>query len=226
LRRAIFGFLLTGLFLLSAELSAQEAPKPTRKLVLHASVTTKAGDWVGGLTTSNFQIEDKNAPHRVTSSSLSEGPASIGILLDTSGSSIGAISNIQRAAVEFVKASRNQNEYFILTFNEDHYILLDKTTDRERVLKALEQVSSASPKLHTALYDSIAAALEKVESAKYEKKALLVISDGADTYSRHTAGDSSRSLDAPRYFFTISTLSIRIPRTASSMSGQWVIWKS
>ena len=41
----------------------------------------------------------------------------------------------------------------------------------------------------TALYDAIAAALEKIQAGDWDKKVLVVISDGGDNASKHTLAD-------------------------------------
>ena len=45
------------------------------------------------------------------------------------------------------------------------------------------------PKGRTALLDAIYLGIEKMRQAKYQKKALLIISDGGDNRSRYTEGE-------------------------------------
>ncbi len=45
------------------------------------------------------------------------------------------------------------------------------------------------PKGRTALLDAIYLGVSKMRQAKYQKKALLIISDGGDNHSRYTEGE-------------------------------------
>jgi VWFA-related protein len=200
---------------LPLSLIAQDPIK--RTLILNAAVTTQSGHPVRGLKTENFEIASKNARHRIVSSTLLEGSASIGILIDTSGSAGEAFSNIRKSAEECVRASASRNDYFVMTFNKDLYPLVDLTDDRDRVLSGIGRLSSATPRLNTALYDSIVLALEKLEAGRYDKKVLVVITDGVDTYSRHTFDEVRQKIRLSNVLFY--NLNAMESRDTSSMIG-------
>src|SRR2546425_7142100 len=102
-------------------------------------------------------------------------PASVGIVLDTSSSMRSAIAEARTAALSFLRESNQDDEHFLVEFNERPTIVEDFTTDIHRLE---DRVVSAQVTGSTALYDPIELALENLAHASRSRKALVLISDG------------------------------------------------
>ena len=88
------------------------------------------------------------------------------------------------AALEFVKASNPQDEVFVVNFNDEAYLDQDFTSSIDRLQDALQRIDTRGG---TALYDATSISLDHLVEAgnkEYNKRALLVITDGEDTSSR------------------------------------------
>ena len=96
------------------------------------------------------------------------------------------IERAREAITEFFKTANPQDEFFMITFSDRPEELSDFTSSVEDLEGRLLYTV---PKGRTALLDSIYLGIEKMRQAKYQKKALLIISDGGDNRSRYTEGE-------------------------------------
>jgi Ca-activated chloride channel family protein len=82
--------------------------------------------------------------------------------------------------------SHPDDDFFVIHFNESIRLGLDGdefSADRNRARRALWRLH---PDGQTALYDAVEQALNHSIEGRWEKRALLVISDGGDTASSST----------------------------------------
>jgi len=85
-----------------------------------------------------------------------------------------------------LKGSNPQDEVFLITFADTPHVVQDFTQAVENIQ---EKLLFTLPKGRTALLDAIYLGFNKMEEARYARKALLVISDGGDSHSRYTEGE-------------------------------------
>ena len=149
-----------------------------------ATVSDTTGRFVSGLKQEDFVVYEDDQPVDVTHFSADRVPVSLGIALDTSGSMAGAkIQEAQDALNRFLyDLLQPQDEIFLYRFSNVPVLLQDWTSDRQQLTHALFRIT---PSGGTAMYDTVAEALPLAQKGKYQKKALLIISDGNDTTS-HT----------------------------------------
>ena len=164
-------------------------PQTDDKVVLYVTVTTEKGETIEGLTRENFSVDIEKRPQTILSVG-GETPASIGILIDTSGSLqedppktlVQLKQNLKDGLERFVQLGHPGNEYFVMTFNKDTELLQDWTSEHPLITNKLDSLVF---KGQTALYDSIPKAVEKVTQGRHARHVLVIISDGADSYSRN-----------------------------------------
>lgn len=174
----LVGFLIT---LLIAPLSFQG----NDALVLNLTVTTKKGTVIRDLTVENFSVTVDNQSQKILSLTNREVPASIGILIDTSGSQSGGnapeIQKQFKAGLEgFFKKSNPANEYFAVAFNSKTELVQDWTSDYQSILDKLNSLTYGRA---TALYDALRSGIEMMNRSRNSKQVLILISDGVDTNS-------------------------------------------
>ena len=155
-------------------------------VLVNVTVSDLKGRFVAGLERQDFRLWEDDVEQKVEYFSLEDLPLSVGIVLDTTGSMADKILAARDAAIAFLKTSNPRDEYFLLEFSDQPKLVQDFTTDISRLQK---HIFSVSPHGLTPLFDAVHMGLEKIQGAGNTKKALLIISDGEDNYSRYTFSD-------------------------------------
>lgn len=164
----------------------------TDRVTLNVTVIDSEGFAITGLEKKNFAITDNKHPQEITFFSDADLPLSVGIVFDLSGSMSGKkIARAREAPATFMQTSHPDDEFFLIGFNSQPQLLLDRTRDSDAVIKKLLLVE---PDGATALYDAAYLALERVAHGSYTKRAILIISDGEDNNSRYSLSELRRSL--------------------------------
>ena len=147
-----------------------------------ATVVDTRGRTVPNLGIDDFVLEEDGQPqtieHLLPSADL---PISIGVLIDVSLSMESKIRTAQRAVDRFLSMIHKDDEIFLMTFTRRTSIIADFTSDRPTLTKAL--LSGLNLAGGTSLYDSLYQGLQKVKQGRYQKKAVLLVTDGEDTTS-------------------------------------------
>jgi Ca-activated chloride channel homolog len=147
------------------------------------SVTDPYGRFVTGLGKDHFEVFDDRIKQQIAHFSDDDAPVSLGIIYDVSGSMKERLARSVRALRRFIETSHDDDDFFLIGFNDRAKLVQDFTTSGEQVMSHLMFVQ---PHGSTALYDAAYAAIEKVQQGRHTKKALLIISDGQDNNSRYT----------------------------------------
>ena len=171
------------LLLASALLGAQLRLKSDVLLInVVATVVDGKGRTVPNLTSDDFILEEDGQPqaiqHLLPSADL---PISLGVVIDASLSMQSKIRTAQRAVDRFLSMIHEDDEIFLMTFALRASVIADFTSDRTRLTNTL--MSGVNLSGGTGLYDSLLQALQKVQQGRYEKKAILLVTDGEDTTS-------------------------------------------
>jgi Ca-activated chloride channel homolog len=141
---------------------------------------------VTGLEKENFTVYDNNAEQTIKSFSTEDAPISIGVVFDLSGSMSSKFTRARKALTEFLRTSNPQDEFFVVGFNDRPAVIVDYTSEVDDVEARMVMLK---PENRTALIDAIYLGVSKLRQAKYDRKALLIISDGGDNRSRYTEGE-------------------------------------
>jgi Ca-activated chloride channel family protein len=166
--------------------------KDVEEVTLHATVLDQRQHLVTDLGQRNFVIYEDDQPQQITHFTREDIPVSIGIIVDNSGSMRDKRAAVTRAVVNLVKASNQQDEVFVVNFNDEPYLDQDFTNSVDLMHEALDRVDSRGG---TALYDSVIASADHLaKGARREKKVLLVITDGEDNESRESLEQAIRSV--------------------------------
>lgn len=153
----------------------------TDLVTLTVTVLDRQGQPVSGLRREDIEIYEDKIKQQVEFFSERETPASIGIVFDVSGSMQSRLVQSRAAVKLFVEASHPDDEYFLASFNER----LSRVTDFVEGEKLLHHLPALEAAGHTALYDALYASVEKLKQGRHKKRALLVLTDGADNRSRY-----------------------------------------
>jgi Ca-activated chloride channel family protein len=147
------------------------------------TVSDPYGRFVTGLTEENFEIFDDNVKQEIAIFSDEDAPITLGIVYDVSGS-MGDLTSLSFQALKrFFHTSHEDDEYFIIAFNNKPKLVQDFTTSPNEILNRTVFIQAKGA---TALYDAVYLATEKVKQGRHAKKALLIISDGQENNSRYS----------------------------------------
>lgn len=177
-----------------------------RLVSMTVTISDKFGRFVTGLEKRNFQIFDDGVEQEIAHFSDEDAPLTLGIIYDVSGSMSDLTSRSFQALKKFFDTSHEDDEYFIIAFNNRAQLVQDFTTSPSEIMS---KVIFVKAKGNTALYDGVYLGIEKARQGRHKKKALLIISDGEENNSRYSGRDLREMLkesDVPVYSVGISQL--------------------
>ncbi len=156
-------------------------------VLIPVTVTNPLGSPVSGLQRDDFKLLEDGTPQTIEYFAVQDTPASIGIVLDTSGSMEGAKLERAKAAIgELMAARMPEDEYFLVTFNQAPTLVSDFAREAGRIESDLQTVSAEG---WTALRDAVYLAISAMKNASNARKALVILSDGDDNRSRYSEGE-------------------------------------
>ena len=162
-------------------------------VVLHTTVLDDRGKFVDGLKEENFRVFEDKAEQKLSVFKREDVPVSMGLVIDNSGSMRDKRPRVNEAALTLVQASNPQDESFVVNFNDDYYLDLDKdfTSSIPELKEALERIDARGS---TALYDAVIGSMDHLRKGRKDKKVLLVVTDGEDNVSRNSLEKTLREI--------------------------------
>src|SRR5438477_11626449 len=193
-------------------------------VLVPVTVTDVKNHPVVDLKRHNFTLFEGKSEEKIQYFGTEDAPLSVGILVDLSSSMSNKIDEVREAASEFFNNANPEDDYFVITFADKPKVIADTTQSFVDIHAAL---AAAQPKGNTALADAIYMGLAKLRSAKYSRKALLIISDGGDNNSRHSLREIkrlARESDAEIYAIDIcdATSLLLTKKLEERFGGQWL----
>ena len=164
-----------------------------RRVRLPITVTDKKGQFVPGLTQNDFVVMEDKIPQVIDSFTSEENnnlPLYVAVLMDTSPSTAAKLKFEQESAMNFIQTVVRPRRDRVLFATFDHEVTLRQDfTDRLELLdRAVYAVKKTGEK--TALWDAIWQFCDQKLRSVPGRRALVVITDGSDTYSRADLNDA------------------------------------
>src|SRR5271168_3998693 len=162
-------------------------------VVLHTTVLDDRGRFADGLKEENFRVFEDKGEQKLSVFKREDFPVSMGLVIDNSGSMRDKRPRVNEAALTLVESSNKQDEAFVVNFNDDFYLDLDKdfTNSIPELKEALERIDSRGS---TALFDAIIGSLDHLKKASKDKRVLLIVTDGEDNTSRNSLEKTIREI--------------------------------
>ena len=154
-------------------------------VVLPVTVRDRKGGFAADLNEKNFEVYEDGVRQTVRLFRHEDIPVTAGLVVDHSGSMRNKIADVTQAAMAFVRSSNDNDQMFVVNFNERVTLGLPEATpftDRPEDMQSA--ILKAPLTGQTALYDAMDVALDRLRSGDRQKKALVVISDGGDNASK------------------------------------------
>jgi len=206
LRIFLHGFLL--LNLTSLHLAQQEndiISVDSSLVLLNAAILDASGKHVSGLQQKHFKILENGAPQEISFFSSEETPFAAVLLLDTSGSMEERVSMARSAAIRFLDGLRPDDSAAIYRFDSKVSLVQEFSGSRDIIEKIFDLKADGM----TALNDAIVKAANDLSKRPEKRRAVVVLSDGEDTISRHSASKALKAaLDADVAIYTIDMATV------------------
>jgi Ca-activated chloride channel family protein len=158
-------------------------------VLLNVTVTDTSGQYVHKLSNKDFKVLEDGVEQRLTLFSVEETPFAAAILLDTSGSMETRLTLARAAAVRFLDGLREEDVASVYHFDSKVEQLSDFSPGRDLPPLAYDLGSKGM----TALNDAVLRAAKDLAKRPEKRRAIIVLSDGADTKSGAT---SEKALNA------------------------------
>lgn len=223
LTRKTFPFLLALLFFSVPVVLAQDDDDVVRVntdlVVLNVTVTDKAGQYVRALKTSDFKIYEDGVEvpsNMITSFSLQESPYAAVVLLDSSGSMEARFSLARSAAIRFLDGLRQEDVAAVYRFDSKVERVQEFSGGRDLAPTAY----AIRAKGMTTLNDAIVEAAKTLADRPEHRKAIVILSDGMDTFSKASSDKALESaLAVGASIFAVDMSSIEIANSARQQSA-------
>ena len=172
-----------------------------------AVVRDKHGRVVPSLSREDFVVLDAGRRRSIVDlRSDASAPASVALLVDTSGSMMvgNTIDTARAVAADMLNVlDPKRDEAALFTFGRSLVEIQDFTNDFEPIRTRLEDIESYGT---TSLYDAIAETAKRIARFARNRRAIVVLTDGADTSSVLTPAEVSglaSSIDVPVYVLAL-----------------------
>jgi Ca-activated chloride channel family protein len=182
----------------------------TDLVVLNVTVTDKAGQYVKGLKASDFKVYEDGVevkPNMIASFSLQESPYAAVVLLDSSGSMEARFSLARSAAIRFLDGLRPEDVAAVYRFDSKVERVQEFSGGRDLAPTAY----AIRAKGMTTLNDAIVEASKTLADRTEVRKAIVVLSDGMDTFSKASsdkAVETALAVGASIYAVDMSSLEV------------------
>src|SRR5829696_3497838 len=187
LYRTRVSFLLAFLLSISFSVSAQDEDDvvtvDSSIVVINATITDNSGNHVSGLRQNQFSIFENGVEQELSFFAAEETPFAAVILLDTSGSMEQRVSMARSAAIRFLDGLRDTDNAQIYRF-DSRVSLVQKFSNSRDVSEKIFDLKADGM---TALNDAIFRAAKDLGDRPEKRRAIIVLSDGMDTFSSHSS---------------------------------------
>ena len=174
----------------------------TNLILVPVTVMDSRGSNISGLGAGSFTVLDNRRPQPIVALYSEDAPSSIGIVLDVSGSTKSILGQEKAAVRAFLQFSNPEDDFFLATVSTNPRVLADHVDDPGEIENLLQWQSAGGG---TALCDTVYFALHQARLRPHSRRALLVISDGMDNYSRYTKKELMREvMEGDTQIYTIA----------------------
>jgi Ca-activated chloride channel family protein len=105
-------------------------------------VQKKTGRPVGSLTKDDFQVFEDGVPQKVTQISRDQLPLSVVLLFDATWSVSPVLKTLASGALDALNHLKPEDEVAVMIYGNAPHLLQDFTTDRQKVVAAIERASN------------------------------------------------------------------------------------
>lgn len=212
-------FLLLAAFAVQLVGTAAQFASGVSLVEVYATVTDRQGEPVTGLTAGDFAIAEDGRSQVIQTFAAGDFPLSLALGIDRSFSVDGRqLDATVRAVQTMLGQLRDDDRVMVLGIGSEVETLAPLSPDRRAAYFAVEGLR---PWGTTPLFDATTTAIDAIHGAA-GRRALVLITDGADRYSQTTADaaiDAARRKDVLVYPVLISRKPVPVFNEIARVSG-------
>jgi Ca-activated chloride channel homolog len=152
-------------------------------VILNASITDAKNNPVTDIKKNQFKVFEDEIEQEISVFEAQEKPFAAVILLDTSGSMEERVSLARSATISFLDGLRLEDNASIYNFDSKVSLVQDFSNSRDLAEKFYELKANGSTVLNDAIYE----AAQSLGKRSEKRRAIIVLSDGADTSSKYSS---------------------------------------
>lgn len=225
-RRRLFVFLAAILLMQIAVFAQDKSDEDevikvdTNLVVLNVAVTDSKGNSIAGLKRADFKVFDNGVEQDITSVdsifTAEEAPYAAVVLLDTSGSMEARIALARSAGIKFLENLRSKDSAAVYNFDSKVEQIQDFSSARDLYPTAFELKGKGM----TVLNDAIIKAAKALADRPEARRAIVVLSDGADTLSRASQAKAlNAALAVNAVIYTVDMSAIDLSSGGATISS-------
>ncbi len=161
-------------------------------VVLNATVADTKNKIVSGLRQAQFKIFEDGVEQKIEFFEAEETPFAAVILIDTSGSMEQRVSLARSATINFLDGLRTKDVAAIYNFDSKVSLVQDFSNSRDIAPSVFDLKAYG----YTVLNDAIVKAAQELSRRPEKRRALIVLSDGADTKSKYSSDKALKAVIA------------------------------
>lgn len=179
---------------------------------LDVSATDAAHRNVAGLREGDFTVLEDGIPQRLCLFEPQHMPFSLSILIDNSLSMRTRLDAVQTAATRLIRTLRKSDRAQVVQFNHRYAVVQDFTDEAAALEAAVQGIrAEGATALYNAIYVSLRALNRRAGEDGLRRRALVVLTDGADTSSLLTddqVRDAARRAEVTVYTISLQAIGI------------------
>ncbi|HEX8248950.1 MAG TPA: VWA domain-containing protein [Pyrinomonadaceae bacterium] len=188
-------------------------------VLVNATITDAKGKPAVGLKQNQFKLFVDGAEQEIISFTTEATPFAAVILLDTSGSMEQRVSLARSAAMQFLDGLRADDLTAIYNFDSKVSLVQDFSNSRDIAPTVFDLKAYGM----TVLNDAIYKAAQELQNRPEKRRAVIVLSDGADTKSARSADKALKvALAANATIYTVDMSSVE-SNSKDRMQNQGVL---
>jgi len=169
-------------------------------VVLNATITDAKGKAVSQINKSKFKIFEDGIEQKIEFFEAAETPFAAVILLDTSGSMEQRVSMARSGTINFLDGLRPGDSAAIYNFDSKVSLVQDFSNSRDVAPGVFDLKAEGV----TVLNDAILKAAQELNRRSEKRRAIIILSDGADTRSKISAAKALKAaLAADTTIYTV-----------------------
>ena len=150
------------------------------QVFLSVNARSVNGGFVDDLEQEEFRVYENGVEQKIVNFYSQGVPAQVVLLIDISGSTRQAQSEIRKAAMGFAASLGLEDKVSVVTFSDAPRLILNWTNDIERIELALRSIYAKGA---TVLNDALFVVFDDLLQGMEGKKAVIILTDGIDTGS-------------------------------------------
>jgi VWFA-related protein len=156
-----------------------------RLVTVEAIARDRDGRVLENLRREDFQIFEDGVAQQIRHFSRDELPMAVALVVDRSGSVAPFMPELRRAAYQTLSSLKRGDEVALFAFDADVERLEELATDRRRIAERIARIRAGGG---TNITDALAAAAQYLAlAAPDRRRAIILISDNAETVRGHTS---------------------------------------